>query len=101
MASCSTQDCTSDAIPSLAIEVLDPAGQPVCDATGTISDEDFSVVMERSTQDCTYFGPSERPGTYQLSAVSGGLTGSLDDVRVSSDECHVRTERVAIQLADA
>jgi hypothetical protein len=91
-----TTNCTTEARVSLRVNVVDATGAEVCDATVTARDGDFSQVIGPS--DCTYSGVAEREGTYSIEVRSGRRTKTIDDVRVTADECHVHPRSVTVKL---
>ena len=98
--SCGSQDCSSVALSGLSVRVQDQSGAEVCDATVTATDGNHSEVLSGvgTAQDCVFFGAIERPGTYTVTAEGGGVTGTIPGVKVRSDECHVITEEVTVEL---
>ena len=97
---CGSQACSSVALFGLSIQVQDPSGAEVCDATVTATDGDYSEVLSAggTAPDCVFFGAVERPGTYTVTAEAGGVTGTVPGLKVRSDECHVITEEVTVKL---
>jgi len=52
-----------------------------------------------SGQECTYSGPTERAGVYEIRATGTGYeTVTMSGVRVTRDECHVIPVMVTIQM---
>ena len=78
----------------------DPTGAEVCDAVVTATDGGYSEVLSAggTAQDCAYVGALERSGTYTLTAKVGVVFGTGPSAKVRSDECHVITENVTIDL---
>jgi len=85
--------CTAIAVDALTVTVVDAAsGQRICDARVTAIEGAFSEDLRAfgPAQDCSYSGPTERPGRYEVRASrSGYATAVRSDVRVTADECHV------------
>jgi hypothetical protein len=94
--------CTAIAVDALVVTVVDASsGQRICDAKVTAIDGTFSEDLRPfgSGQDCTYSGPTERAGVYQIrSSKPGYEAATVNDVRVTRDECHVIPVMVTIQL---
>jgi hypothetical protein len=99
---CGGADCSSVARFALVVHVEDATGTPVCDASVTVTDGDFSATLtaEGTASNCTYSGPAEREGTYTVEASRGGATGQTDGVSVKrSGDCDVlNTEQVTVKL---
>jgi hypothetical protein len=85
--------CTAIAVSSLVVTVRDAGtGEPVCGATVTAvqagTTYELRAIADAGT--CTYSGPEERPGIFDVQATKSGYeTTSLTNVRVTADECHV------------
>lgn len=95
--------CTTIAVQAITLTVVDGvSGQRVCDATVTAVDGSFSQVLPAfpgSAPDCTYSGPTERAGTYELRVSRAGYQPATErNVRVTADECHVIPVRVTVTL---
>jgi hypothetical protein len=94
--------CTAIAVEALVVTVVDASSGPrICDAKVVVIDGSFSEDLRPfgSGQDCTYSGPTERAGTYEIRATRAGYeTGTMNGVRVTRDECHVIPVMVSIQL---
>ena len=94
--------CTAIAVQAITLTVLDGASsQRICDATVTAVDGSFSEVLRPfpGATDCTYSGPTERAGTYEVRVVKAGYApATQSSVRVTADECHVIPVRLTITL---
>jgi hypothetical protein len=94
--------CTAIAVDALVVTVVDAAsGQRICDAKVVASEGSFSEELRPfgSGQDCTYSGPTERAGLYEIRATRAGYEpAAMNGVRVTRDECHVIPVRVTIQM---
>jgi len=93
--------CTAIAVDALVVTVVDAAtGQRICDATVRAVDGGFSAELRPFPgQECTYSGPTERAGTYEVRVSKAGYEpASQAGIRVTADECHVIPVRVTIQL---
>jgi len=94
--------CTAIAVDALVVTVVDASsGQRICDAKVTAIDGSFSEDLRPfgSGQDCTYSGPTERAGLYEIRATRTGYeTLTTNAIRVTRDECHVIPVMVTIQL---
>jgi hypothetical protein len=97
---CSTKSCPAVAVPGLKISVADVSGKPVCDATVTADDKDFSAVLQPmgAGPSCYYTGVVERAGTYTVTATSGKQMGLASKVRVVKGECGVKTVTATIRM---
>ncbi len=93
--------CTEIAIAGLRVDVVDALdGRVIRDATVIAIDgsyiEELRVLSERETK---HIGAWERRGLYTIAATAPGyLPGVRSDVRVTGDECHVRTVDVTVRL---
>jgi len=95
--------CTTIAVQAITLTVVDGvSGQRLCDATVTVVDGSFSQVLPPfpgSAPDCTYSGPTERAGTYEVRVSRAGYQpATASPVRVSADECHVIPVRLTVTL---
>jgi carboxypeptidase family protein len=94
--------CTLIAVEALTVTVVDAAtGQRICDATVTATDGAFSAELRPFAlgPDCSYSGPTERPGRYDVRVTRSGYeTAVRRDVTVTADECHVIPVRLGIDL---
>jgi hypothetical protein len=94
--------CTAVAVDALVVTVVDASSaQRICDAKVVAIDGSFSEELRPfgSGQDCTYSGPTERAGTYEIRATRAGYeTVTVNGVRVTRDECHVIPVMLSIQL---
>lgn len=94
--------CTAIAVDALVVTVTDAAtGQRICDATVVAVDGSFGAELRPfpAGAECTYSGPTERAGTYEVRVSKGGYEPAVQTgVRVTADECHVIPVRVAVQL---
>ncbi len=97
-----TPSCTMIAVWSLAITVRDAAtAQLVCDADVLATRGDTTYRLQRigAGEECTYYGPQETAGTFDVQASRAGYqTTTVRSVDVRSDECHVITIRLTLQL---
>ena len=94
--------CTAIAVDALVVTVVDASsGQRICDANVVAIDGSFSEGLRPfgSGQDCTYSGPTERAGLYEIRTTRTGYeTLTTNAIRVTRDECHVIPVMVTIQL---
>jgi hypothetical protein len=96
--------CTTIAVQAITLTVVDGvSGQRVCDATVTVVDGSFSQVLPPfpgSATECTYSGPTERAGTYEVRVSRAGYQPATErNVRVTADECHVMPVRLTVTLS--
>jgi hypothetical protein len=95
--------CTSQAVAALSVTVLNASGQPVCDATVTVTDGGYSNRLRpvpSANGGCRYSGPSERRGTYSISVRRGATRAAVPGIKVTGDACHVDTRVVTVRLAE-
>jgi hypothetical protein len=94
--------CTAIAVDALTVTVTDAAtGLRICDATVTATDGAFSAELQGfgPGPDCSYSGPTERAGRYEVRATRAGYEVAVrTGVTVTADECHVIPVRVAVDL---
>jgi hypothetical protein len=94
--------CTAIAVDALVVTVVDASsGQRICDAKVLAVDGSFSEELRAfgSAQDCTYSGPTERAGLYEVLATRAGYEPARTTAaRVTRDECHVIPVRVLVQM---
>jgi hypothetical protein len=94
--------CTLIAVDALVVTVVDAAsGQRICDASVVALDGAFRAELRAfgSAPDCTYSGPTERPGLYEVHASRAGYESAAQNgIRVTADECHVIPVRVTLAL---
>lgn len=97
--------CTADARSTLSVEVRDArTGEPAAiGARGSIREGAYTDTL-------TVVGPSvmtamdtfERPGPYDVTVTKPGYrTWTASDVRVTADECHVRSRVIEAKLEPA
>lgn len=94
--------CTAIAVDALVVTVVDASsGQRICDAKVVAADGAFSEELRLfgSPTECTYSGPTERAGLYEVRAARAGYEPArTTSVRVTRDECHVIPVRVLVQM---
>ena len=94
--------CTAIAVDAIVVTVLDGASnQRICDATVTAVEGSFRQELRGfpAGTDCTYSGPTERAGVYEVRvAKSGYVPATMTNVRVTADECHVIPVRLTVTL---
>ena len=95
--------CTAIAVPALNVIVLDSStGDRICDATVLAVEGSFSGVLDPfpAGPTCSYSGPHERPGVYEVSVTKAGYQPAAErNVRVTADECHVITRQITVTLS--
>lgn len=84
------QVCTTLYAYGISAQVTDDAtGDPINNAVLTLTDGDYSEVMQAFPPG-GYVGAGERPGNYTLTIeVPGVATGTIDDLDLGFDGCHV------------
>jgi hypothetical protein len=97
--------CTAIAVDALVVTVVDSvSGQRICDATVTVTDGAFTQELRPfpAVTECTYSGPTERAGQYEVRAArSGYVPATMTNVRVTADECHVIPVKLTVPLRAA
>ena len=88
--------------PALRVKVLGSDGAAVCDAVVLAADGGFKARLRAISDDdpgsCLYFGPTERPGSYSVTATSKGRSAKAS-ATVRHDGCHVETADLTIHLS--
>ena len=88
--------------PALRVTVLGSDSTPVCDAVVTAADGSFKTRLRSAGPDdagsCMYFGPTERPGSYKVTATSQGRSAETSAI-VRHDGCHVMTADLTLHLS--
>lgn len=96
--------CTAEAVPGLVIEVRDAdAGELTADdVLGIARDGSFVDTLEvfaLAPDMLELYGAVERSGRYDITISKPGYqTWQRDNVRVTADECHVRTVELEVRL---
>jgi hypothetical protein len=94
--------CTAIAVDAIVVTVVDSVtGQRICDATVTAVEGSFSQVLRPfpAGAECTYSGPTERPGTYEVRVTRPGYApAAMTNVRGGADECHVIPVKLTVPL---
>src|SRR5688572_22670517 len=97
--------CTAIAVDAITVRVADAAsGQPVCDANVTATDGAFTAELREFAifPDCSYSGPTERPGRYEVRVTRAGYEPAVRaGVMVTADECHVIPVLLSVDLIRA
>ena len=88
----------NEARSSLTVTVQEAAGPRVCGAD-PVHDGAFSLVLMNlgDALSCTYSG-LRRPGNYSIEVVVGSRSKTVQDIAVTSGECHVEGRAVTITL---
>jgi hypothetical protein len=96
--------CTAIAVSSLNVTVRDAAtAARVCDAVVVAVDETGQrhdlMSFAPDPQRCTYAGPWERPGVFEVAVEKAGYrTARVAGIRVGRDECHVIPVQLAVDV---
>jgi hypothetical protein len=93
--------CTLIAVSSLNVTVRDSGtGQRICDATVVAVQDGTTYELRRSgTPDaCTYAGPEERSGTFEVRVSKTGYRPGTATAQVGRDECHVIPVQVTVDV---
>jgi hypothetical protein len=92
------EDCTTIAFAGLKVSVVDGSGAPVCDVIVEARDGEWVEQQELSPIVCEFSGATERPGTYDVSAIREDAVLAKKSVKVEANECHVETEEVTLTV---
>lgn len=91
---CST--CTANAPDAFVLEINDrETGASICDADVVVEDGAFHETLSKS---CHPAEARERPGSYTVKISRQGYVSRTVSIAVTSDECHVRTRAVTVEL---
>ena len=94
--------CTAIAVDAMTVRLVDAvSGQRLCDANVTATDGGFTAELREFAvgADCSYSGPTERPGRYEVRVTRAGYEPALRaGVVVTADECHVIPVLVTVDL---
>jgi hypothetical protein len=93
--------CTLVAVSSLNVTVRDAVTSPrICDATVVSIQSGTPYELRRSgtAAACTYSGPEERPGAFEVRVSRAGYLDAAARTQVSADQCHVIPMQVTIDL---
>lgn len=92
--------CTAIAVSSLNVTVRDQASaQPLCDVTVIAIESNGASHVLRPTGACTYAGPYERAGEFEVIATRPGYEEArVRGIRVTADECHVIPVALTVNL---
>ena len=94
--------CTAIAVSSLNVTVRDAATSArVCDATVTaiLGSAAYELRRSGSPEACTYSGPEERAGTFEVRVTRPGyFPVAVTNVQVAADVCHVIPVSLTVDL---
>ena len=93
--------CRGNLVPALQVSVLGAGPVAVCSAVVRGQDGRFETsltALARSDGSCVYVGPTERRGSYTVTATEAGLTAEAR-ATVGFDGCHVETARLTLSPA--
>jgi hypothetical protein len=95
--------CTAIAVSSLNVTVRDQAtSQRICDATVVAVLGGVPYELRRAgsgtPEGCTYAGPEERAGTFEVRVTRGGFEAATARAQVNADECHVIPVQLTVDL---
>jgi hypothetical protein len=94
--------CTAIAVSSLNVTVRDAATSTrICDAavTAVLGGATFELRRSGSPDACTYAGPEERAGAFEVRvARSGYAPAVVANVQVGADVCHVIPVSLTVDL---
>lgn len=98
----SCADCPQTSAPGVIVRVVDEAtGKPICDASVEVSVvRIYNETLSPSapTGECDYTGVYDRNGLYEVYARKPGFAEAKQTLWVSSDSCHVLTQRVTLSM---
>lgn len=84
--------CTAVFVYGVSVTVADVSGEPVAGATLTLTEDEYSEMMEQidPLRPGVYVGAGERAGMYTLTVEADGFEpATIENVSVDEDECHV------------
>jgi hypothetical protein len=94
--------CTAIAVSSLNVTVRDQAtSQRICDATviAVLGGASYELRQPPGPPGaCTYAGPEERAGAFEVRASRAGYETATARAQVNADECHVIPVSLTIDL---
>lgn len=92
--------CSTEARSGITVMVKNATGgAAICGATVIIRDGTFTETLQELGPDCSYAGAWERAGLYRLEVSKTGFNpASEDNIKVTKDECHVKTEIRTVTL---
>jgi hypothetical protein len=95
--------CTDEAVAGITIYVFDQTtGDPICDATVTITDGAYTETPTAITSSTCYFaGAYERAGTYDVTVSAPGKTTNTQSgitVTSNSNGCHVLGRTLTFEM---
>ena len=97
--------CTTSVEPGLIVRVVDSVtGVPAAHgASGFAVDDEYQGTLRNIAPDdpagALLYGADEREGTYTVSVAKSGYEAWVrEEVRVTGDECHVRTVNLEARL---
>ena len=94
--------CTAIAVSSLNVTVRDVATSArVCDAavTAVLGGATFELRRSGSAEACTYAGPEERAGVFEVRVSRAGYAPAVvSNVQVGADVCHVIPVQLTVDL---
>jgi hypothetical protein len=95
--------CTAIAVSSLNVTVRDQAtSQRICDATVVAVRGGVPFDLRRAgtgiPEGCTYAGPEERAGAFEVLVTRTGYETATARAQVNADECHVIPVQLTIDL---
>jgi hypothetical protein len=94
--------CTAIAVSSLNVTVRDAATSArICDAgvTAVLGGTTFELRRSGSAEACTYAGPEERAGVFEVRVTRDGYAPAVvSNVQVGADVCHVIPVQLTVDL---
>jgi len=96
----STEPCTTEVVPGLEVTVKDGGVIISSGITVTATDGDYIEQLTPSDVSGIYKGADEREGNYIITVTGTGYQPyTSETITVESDECHVITEELTVNLA--
>jgi hypothetical protein len=94
--------CDDYAVSGLTVHPVDGSGRLVCVDSVTISDGEFSQVLEATPMEvgCAYNGAWERAGDYTVEVAAADRATRMKNVTVTKGRCHVKPVTVSVPLDD-
>jgi hypothetical protein len=94
--------CTAIAVSSLNVTVRDVGTSArICDAavTALLGGTTFELRRSGSPEACTYAGPEERAGVFEVRVTRAGYAPAvMSNVQVGADVCHVIPVQLTVEL---
>ena len=92
--------CTLEARAGVNVNLADEDGDPISGAVLTLSEGDYSEIMQGGFDAGGYAGAFERAGTYTLTVEADRFeTAVVEDILVAAGVCHVEAVTLDVTLS--